>query len=56
MDTDRCVIEITMKMEIEPEVYETIRSDVTHHIDRLLNLNEYPEIKTVFGCSVYRFE
>ena len=46
------VIKVTMKMEIEKNSYEEIQRILKNHIDYLMSLDEFPEIKSVFGVEV----
>lgn len=46
------VIKVTMKMEIEKNSYEEIQRILKNHIDYLMSLDEFPEIKSIFGVEV----
>lgn len=41
------IVEIKMKMDIEDEFFEELARISDHHIDRLVDLDSYPEIKSV---------
>ena len=45
------VVEITMQMEIEDNFIDEIKK-IEHHADYLLDLDSYPEIKSVFNVKV----
>ena len=41
------IVEIKMKMDIEDDFFEELSRISDHHIDRLVDLDSYPEIKSV---------
>ena len=46
------VIKVTMKMEIEKDSYDEMRRILKNHIDYLMDLDSFSEIKSVFGVEV----
>lgn len=44
-------VKITMYFDVEENCLEEIKK-FEHHADYLLNLNEYPEINSVYGVKV----
>lgn len=44
-------VKITMCFEIEENAMEEIKK-LEHHVEYLLNLEEYPEIISVYGVKV----
>lgn len=46
------VIKVTMKMEIEKDSYNEMRRILKNHIDYLMSLDDFSEIKSVFGVEV----
>lgn len=45
------IINVSMKMEVEEKDIEELKRITDHHIDYLLNLDEFPEIKRVFDVK-----
>lgn len=41
------IVEIKMKVDIEDDFFEELARISDHHIDRLVDLDSYPEIKSV---------
>ena len=44
-------VKVTMYFEVEENALEEIKK-LEHHAEYLLNLEEYPEIKSVYGAKV----
>ena len=44
-------LKVIMYLEVEENSIEEIKK-LEHHVDYLLNLDEYPEIKSVYGVEV----
>lgn len=44
-------VKVTMYFEVEENTLEEIKR-LEHHAEYLLNLEEYPEIKSVYGVKV----
>lgn len=44
-------VKVTMYFEVEDDAIEEMKK-LEHHADYLLNLDEYPEIKSVYGVEV----
>jgi hypothetical protein len=44
-------VKVVMYLEVEENKIEEIKK-LEHHVDYLLNLEEYPEIKSVYGVEV----
>lgn len=44
-------VKVVMYLEVEENKIEEIKK-LEHHVDYLLNLEEYPEIKSVYGVKV----
>lgn len=44
-------VKVTMYFDVEESAIEDIKK-LEHHADYLLNLEEYPEIKSVYGVKV----
>ena len=53
-DKDTLVSEIavTMNFVIDTGFYEKFRGYIGHHIDYIFSLDEYPEIKSIYGCKI----
>lgn len=45
------VVNFEIKMEIEDKDFDKIKQ-LEHHVDRLLDLDNWSEIKSVYGCKV----
>lgn len=45
-------IKLEMFLDVEDNAVKEIKK-LEHHIDWLLNLSEFPEIKSVFGVKVF---
>ena len=54
-NSENKIVHVTMNMEIEEEFYEELKCFVDHHIEYLLNLEDNPEILSVFGCEIEDF-
>lgn len=46
------VVTITMNMEIDDDFLEELKGIIGHHTERLLSLEEYPEIHSIFDGKV----
>lgn len=44
-------VKVEMYMEVEDNSIEEVKK-LEHHMEYLLNLDEYPEIKCVYGVTV----
>ena len=44
-------VKLEMKVEIDEDAFDTLKR-VEHHVEELLDLDSYPEIKHVFGVQV----
>lgn len=51
-DTLVSKIAVTMNFVIDTGFYEKFRGYIGHHIDYIFSLDEYPEIKSVYGCKI----
>lgn len=51
-DTLVSKIDVTMDFVIEAGFYRKFKGYVGHHIDYIFRLDEYPEIKSVYGCKI----
>lgn len=53
-DKDTLVSKIAVVMDfvIEAGFYKKFEGYVGHHIDYIFSLDEYPEIKSVYGCKI----
>lgn len=54
-DSDNKIVHVTMNMEIEEEFYPELKRFVDHHIEYLIDLDNHPEIISVFGCEIEDF-
>lgn len=41
------IVDVKFKMEIEEDFFEELTRIADHHIDRLIDVDSYPEIKSV---------
>lgn len=52
--------EVNMRLVISddthPEEIEELKKAVDHHIERLVDIDEWPCIETIYGCSIVRIE
>lgn len=46
------VIKVTMSMEIDPNALEEVAKALENHIDWVMDLDSWPEIKSVFNVQV----
>lgn len=44
-------IKVEMSLDIADEAFDELKK-IEHHVDYFLNLDEYPEIRSVYGVSV----
>lgn len=49
-------IEVNFLMEIEDNAVEEVKKSVDHHIERLIDLESWPEIKSVYHATVKEVE
>lgn len=49
------VIKLEMFIEVDDDAVEEIKK-VEHHVDYLLDFENYPEIKSVFGVKIKSIE
>ena len=45
-------IDINMHMEIDEKAKDEVKSMLMHHIEQIMSLNEWPEIKSIYGVEV----
>lgn len=45
-------VKITIRATIAPEFKDELERIVDHHIEYLIDLISYPEIKSVYGCEI----
>ena len=45
-------VEVKFCTEIDEKFYDEFQSIISHHLDRLLSLDEYPEIVSVYNGTV----
>ena len=45
-------VTITFKAEVDDNGVEELKRCVDHHIDRLLDLDSWPEIRTVYDANL----
>lgn len=48
------VTQITLKAEIDAEFYSELKGIIEHHIDYIMDLGEFPEIKGIFDAKLSR--
>lgn len=46
------IINVTMSMEIEPKALEEVAKALENHIDWIMDLDSWSEIKSVFNVQV----
>lgn len=44
-------IEVNFLMEVEDNAVEEVKKSVDHHIERLIDLESWPEIKNVYRAT-----
>lgn len=49
-------IEVNFLMEVEDNAVEEVKKSVDHHIERLIDLESWPEIKSVYHATVKEVE
>ena len=49
-------IEVNFLMEVEDNVVEEVKKSVDHHIERLIDLESWPEIKNVYHATAKEVE
>lgn len=53
MKSDKEIMEVKLEicMQIEKDAFQELKK-VEHHAEYLLDLDHWPEIKSVYGCKV----
>lgn len=46
------ILSVNMNIEIDSEAKDDIVKAFTHHIEQIMSLDEWPEIKYVYGVEV----
>lgn len=54
-NSENKIVHVTMNMEIEKEFYPELQRFIDHHIEYLIDLDNNPEIISVFGCEIEDF-
>lgn len=49
-------IEVNFLMEVEDNAVEEVKKSVDHHIERLIDLESWPEIKSVYYATAKEVE
>lgn len=49
-------IEVNFLMEVENNAVEEVKKSVDHHIERLIDLESWPEIKSVYHATTKEVE
>ena len=49
-------IEVNFLMEVEDNAVEEVKKSVDHHIERLIDLESWPEIKSVYHTTAKEVE
>ena len=49
-------IGIDMYMEIDEKAKDEVKAMLMHHIEQIMSLDEWPEIKSVYGVEVREIE
>jgi hypothetical protein len=49
-------IEVKFLMEVEDNAVEEVKKSVDHHIERLIDLENWPEIKSVYHATAKEVE
>ena len=45
-------VEITMKMKVDEDFINELKYIIDHHIEQLIDYDNYPEIKTIYDCKL----
>ena len=55
-DGENMTIGIDMYMDIDEKSKDEVKAMLLHHIERIMSLDEWPEIKSVYGVEVREVE
>ena len=53
---ENMTIGIDMYMDIDEKAKDEVKAMLLHHIERIMSLDEWPEIKSVYGVEVREVE
>ena len=55
-EENNMTIGIDMYMEIDEKAKDEVKAMLMHHIEQIMSLDEWPEIKSVYGVEVREIE